>query len=256
MSAEKFSGEQNSQGGVRERLGLIGKKIAFSATLGASLATGVGLAAPSIANAAPVAHITHQNVDPNGNEVIIVGGTNDPDSVNMPGYQAMLPKGVYTNMPTRIHYPANFFTYNASVNEGARQVRDAIERTAIGTRIFVFAQSQGAHAGWNGVAQALGDQPERAGNINMNLFGDPGKPGGIFDYIRANPGAAVVFGMGGVAIPPPRVRIAATVNEYCIEADPAGNGENDSMCNAIGDVFKVEHDWQYTHPHDLPDAFE
>lgn len=243
MSVEGFSGVCNNKVTFRERMNGSGRRaIAGLAVVGAI--TGVG-AGPATAEA-PHGSVAMTYEEAGGyqeTDVILVGGTDDPESMRMPGYEHFLPPGANAENPIRIRYPAQVLpSYDFSVQVAADAVYTIITQSPVNRRFVVLGHSQGGHAGWEGLARVSHDQPWRRPLLEFHSFGDPGHPWqGIFTVLPPLPGYTP-------RLPRPDIGIDSTY--YCMERT-----RNDSICNYEGDPFKAAADWWNVHPQDKPDRF-
>lgn len=244
MSVEDFPGVSNNKVTMRERMSLSGRQtVAGLAVVGAI--AGVGAGPAGMAEAAPRVPISalYEQADYSDTSVILVGGTDDSESMRMPGYEHFLPPGADAENPIRIRYPAQVFpSYDFSVQVAADAVYNIITQSPLDKRFVVLGHSQGGHAGWEGLARVSHDQPHRRPFLEFHSFGDPGHPWqGIFTVLPPLPGYTP-------RAPRPDIGIDSTY--YCMEAT-----RNDSVCKYEGDPFKAAVDWWNVHPQDKPDRF-
>jgi dienelactone hydrolase len=132
---------------------------------------------------------------------VLVGGTGDPNSANVP-FQTI-------GQPVRVQYPADVIRSDMSVAAGVRGTANAVARVrrdCPGAAVHVAGYSLGA---W-----VAGDYCNTDPSVSCTLVADPRRPGGLASYLPDLPGITL-----GGARP-----AAGNINSVC--------GEYDIICSA------------------------
>lgn len=146
---------------------------------------------------------------------VLVGGTGDPNSANVP-FQTI-------GQPVRVQYPADVVRYDMSVAAGVKGTADAVaqvRRDCPSARVHISGYSLGA--------VVAGDYCNTDPSVSCTLVADPRRPGGLASYLPDLPG--VTFG----GARPAAGNIASVCGEYDIICSAPANDPIRLAASALG----------------------